>query len=54
MGPFGIGGLARAVATHGGEGVRKLVPALEDALREYLSGGDPGDDITLIGFERTR
>jgi serine phosphatase RsbU (regulator of sigma subunit) len=52
--PFGFEGVARIVASHGGEGVRKLLPAVEAALREYIQGEDPDDDLTLIAFERTR
>jgi sigma-B regulation protein RsbU (phosphoserine phosphatase) len=52
--PFGFEGVARTVASHGGEGVKKLLPAVEDALRDYIRGGDPGDDLTLIAFERMR
>jgi hypothetical protein len=54
MGPFGFEGVAATIAARGGEGVKKLLPAVEGALREYLAGGDPGDDVTLIGLERKR
>ncbi|MHC4599998.1 MAG: SpoIIE family protein phosphatase [Planctomycetota bacterium] len=54
MGPFGFEGVAAAIASHGGEGIKVLLPAIEGALRGYLVGGEPGDDVTLIGFERMR
>jgi hypothetical protein len=53
-GPFGFEGVAAAIASHGGAGIKALLPAIEGALRGYLVGGDPGDDVTLIGFERMR
>ncbi|GEM_PF-3324339 len=51
-GPFGYEGVARACASHGGGGVKPLLPGIETELRSFLQGGSPGDDVTLIGIER--
>lgn len=53
-GPFGYQGVARAIAAHGADGVRDLLPAIRAALTQHIGGAEPQDDLTLIGFERTR
>lgn len=52
--PFGLDGVSRVAAVHGGRGVKQLLPEIEDALRQFLGGGVPEDDVTIIGFERLR
>ncbi|MCU0722433.1 MAG: SpoIIE family protein phosphatase, partial [Planctomycetes bacterium] len=52
--PFGYEGVAAVVARHGAAGVRVLLPALHEAVVRHAGSQDPGDDLTLIGFERTR
>ncbi|MHC5080514.1 MAG: SpoIIE family protein phosphatase [Planctomycetota bacterium] len=54
VGPFGFEGVARIVGAQGGEGVKKLLPAVERAIRDYIGDKDPEDDLTMIGFERLR
>ena len=52
--PFGYEGVAAAAAIHGAAGVRAFLPALQEAAMRHAGGADAGDDLTLIGFERTR
>ena len=49
---FGEARLAAEREAHAGEAAESLLAAIETAVRDFMAGGEPADDITMLAVKR--